>query len=353
MSIFLRYFTKTPVTQNLTKKSIIQDLTTAATSTSTSSTSKMTSAFSFKTSPKTPLYFFSHGGPTFGDREDDFGGDAGAYDKVHEIGTLIKNKVKPDFIIVISAHWQSNGANTVEVAIPDTSNSFRAKSEKLTPDENDLIYDFYGFPSHMYKQQFHTVGSEPLANDIVKTLTENGFKSSTVKRGIDHGVWVPFRVAFTDARIQDTGKPAIDVPLIQVSLTGSNLIEPAVRLGKALSSYRQKNGVIICSGMSVHNLRDIGRAMGNGNRPLPYTPAFNKLLTKILTSSNDSSVVAEELENLEKLSDLRKLYISAHPTPEHFLPVAVGVGASNNDTCKELYSKGKGSLGWNVYEWSS
>ena len=47
----------------------------------------------------------SHGGPTFMYELDDFG-NKGAWNTVKKIGNNIKKNWKPDYIIVISAHWQ-------------------------------------------------------------------------------------------------------------------------------------------------------------------------------------------------------------------------------------------------------
>lgn len=53
-----------------------------------------------------PTYFFSHGGPTFMYELDDFG-NKGAWNAVKKIGNNIKKNWKPDYIVVVSAHWQS------------------------------------------------------------------------------------------------------------------------------------------------------------------------------------------------------------------------------------------------------
>ena len=59
-----------------------------------------------------------------------------AYAKLANIGKEITSKVKPSAVVVISAHWQAQDADTIEVN---------------TAEQTDLIYDFYGFPSHYYK----------------------------------------------------------------------------------------------------------------------------------------------------------------------------------------------------------
>ncbi|KAG0688701.1 hypothetical protein C6P40_000615 [Pichia californica] len=305
-----------------------------------------------------PIFFLSHGGPTFADKNDKFGSNLGAWNKTKEIGNYIKNTLKPDFIIVVSAHWQTEVPDEIEISIPGIGESWYhhndVKSKKLRSDENSLIYDFYGFPEKYYKTQFHTVSNKFIANDIVKTLKDSDwFQAKTQERGIDHGVFVPMRVALSDdVEILDTNKLDLEIPLIQVSLAGTPDIEIHYRLGEALSRYRDLNGMIIFSGMSVHNLRDLGIAFSNDNKPMPYGKPFNDLLTKILTNK-DSSKILDEFKQMTRIPEQNKLYRSSHPTNEHFLPLVVAAGASRGDECKLLYSDVSGSLGWNLYRWGS
>ncbi|VEU23098.1 DEKNAAC104118 [Brettanomyces naardenensis] len=312
--------------------------------------------FTFKKSPNGPLpiFFLSHGGPTLADRNDKFGSNEGAWDKTREVGNYIKNVVKPDFIIYVSAHWQSDFPDKVEVAIPGPKeNRFMESntvSHKLSPDENALIYDFYGFPARHYRNQFHTLANKAIADDIVATVSDsNYFVAQTTERGIDHGCWVPLRVAFGDTEAEDTKKLDIDIPVIQVSLTGTDDINIHYKLGQALAKYRDLNGCLIFSGMSVHNLRDMGKAMNSGKKALDYVDPFNKILTGILTGPSDE--VLPKLMKLPQKEEWRTLYRLSHPTNEHFLPVVVGAGASRGDQCKEIYNDAALSLGWGSYIW--
>lgn len=300
------------------------------------------------------MFFFSHGGPTFADREDEFGSNKGAWDKTREVGNYIKNVLHPDYIICVSAHWQAEFPDKIEVAIPGPKENrymeSSTTSHKISPDENALIYDFYGFPAQHYRNQFHTLANKAIAEDIAKTLDDSDFfVAKTRERGIDHGCWVPLRVAFGDTKAEDTKKLDVDVPVIQVSLAGTDDIDIHYKLGQALSKYRDLNGCLIFSGMSVHNLRDIGRAMYSGKKAMDYVKPFNQLLTKILTGPYDQ--ILPQLKELPNKEGWRRLYMLSHPTNDHFLPVVVGAGASRGDTCKQLYTDEGLSLGWNIYRW--
>lgn len=304
-----------------------------------------------------PIFFLSHGGPTFADKNDRLGSNLGAWNMTKRVGRYLKNTVKPEFIIVVSAHWQTNAPDEIEISVPGVGEAWYTQnnvvSKKIRPDENALVYDFYGFPQKFYDSQFHTVPNRFIANDIVKTLkASDWFQAKTVERGIDHGVFVPMKVAMGNVDVLDSHALDVDVPVIQVSLAGTPDIEIHYRLGEALSRYRDLNGAIIFSGMSVHNLRDLGKAMANNNRPLEYAQPFSDVLTKILTNPQHDKIL-DELKQLPRKPEWNKLYRAAHPTNEHLLPAIVAAGASRGDECNVLYEDVSGSLGWNLYSWGS
>lgn len=303
-----------------------------------------------------PAFFLSHGGPTFMYGTE----DQGAFDTVKSIGTKIKEEWKPDFVIVVSAHWQLRSPNLIEIAVP---------SNNATKDlqENPLVYDFYGFPRYMYSELFRTMNLRYLSEQISLQLKKNGFDAQLTKRGIDHGVWVPLKVAFSKHTVLNPlpkGEKAefdlpADVPLIQVSLTQWDYdFDTHFKLGEVLSYFRDNQiwdpvkqkymkGMVICSGMSVHNLRDMGMAMSAGIT-MPYVEKFNKLLSQ--TMKNDDKL----LENLNRLkSENGTLLKKAHPTLEHFVPLVVAgglVSGHEQDKIKQVYTGGSLSLGWSIFK---
>lgn len=72
-----------------------------------------------------------------------------------------------------------------------------------------LIYDFYGFPGHYYKQKYPNRGSSQIAEKVMGLLRGKGIEVSGVDRGLDHGIWVPFKVAF------DPEDNPLDIPIVQ------------------------------------------------------------------------------------------------------------------------------------------
>ncbi|QIX00701.1 hypothetical protein AMS68_006218 [Peltaster fructicola] len=264
---------------------------------------------------RTPTYFLSHGGPTL--IEDT---EHPAYAKLQEIGQEITTKVKPKAVIVFSAHWQGE-PGTIEINAATTQ---------------DLIYDFYGFPRHLYAHKFPNTGSPELARRIQSLLGEAGIKSRKVSRGLDHGVWVSFSVAFNPQT------NPLQVPLVQVSLYGNENPVMHYKLGKALETLRNEEVLIIGSGMAVHNLRDFRRSYGMTGA-MPYAKSFDVALKQ--AAEVPSSERETALATLLTRSDARQ----AHPTFEHLLPVHIAAGAAGDDSGKQLWTLPEGSLSWAMY----
>ncbi|KAL2042730.1 hypothetical protein N7G274_004489 [Stereocaulon virgatum] len=265
---------------------------------------------------KTPVYFISHGGPMTM-----YNTDHPVYSKLQEIGKEITTKVKPKAVVVFSAHWQAEGTNKIMIN---------------TKEKNDLIYDFYGFPSHCYKATYPNVGSKEIASHVMSALKSNGIEVESTSRGLDHGVWVCFNVLFNP----ETNP--LNVPIVQVSLFSSEDPHQHYALGRAVSALRSENIAIIVSGMAVHNLWDFRRTMGNST-PMPYTSSFDEAL-------KDAVAVApaereEKMAALLKRSDARQ----AHPTFDHLLPIFIGAGAAGEDTGERLWTLKEGSLSWAQY----
>ncbi|KAH9224599.1 Extradiol ring-cleavage dioxygenase, class III enzyme, subunit B [Leptodontidium sp. 2 PMI_412] len=270
------------------------------------------------TERRTPVYFLSHGGPNI------------MYEKAHpvypqlqKIGREITQKVKPKAVLVFSAHWQGE-PNAVEV------NTF---------ENTELIYDFYGFPDHYYKETYPNKGSFPLAQRVIEVLTKHNIEATGTRRGLDHGVWAPFKVAF------DPITNPLDCPLIQVSLFASESPSQHLALGRAISSLRSENIVLIMSGMAVHNLRDM--QFEAARTLMPYAPTFDEALRAAVEFDGDVEERDEKMVELLSRKDAR----AAHPNFDHLLPVYVGVGAAAGDMGVRLWTLVEGSFSWAMFRW--
>src|SRR5690606_6493667 len=110
----------------------------------------------------------------------------------------------------------------------------------------EIIYDYYGFPAEAYEIQYAAVGHPKLAKDIFELIAANGIPAKLDdRRGFDHGLFVPLKLMYPQAQI----------PCIQLSLLKNLDPEKHISLGKAIASLREKNVLIVGSGMSFHNLK--------------------------------------------------------------------------------------------------
>ncbi|KID66018.1 Extradiol ring-cleavage dioxygenase, class III enzyme, subunit B, partial [Metarhizium hybridum] len=289
-------------------------------SSSSSSSSKNTSSPPAAPMTKPPVYFFSHGGPTV-----QYDTQHAAYPVLQQIGREITQKVKPKAVVVFSAHWQG------------------ARDEiYVNKDEHaDLIYEvadsFYGFPDHYYQAKYPNKGDAQLASRIMVMLSEAGIASRGVSRGLDHGVWSGFTVAF------DPETNPLNVPLVQVSLFKSESPSAHYALGRALSALRDEGVVIIGAGMSVHNLRDLHSVFDGDGAPLPYTVSFDNALREAVEA--DPGEREDRMAAVCARPDARQ----AHPYMDHVMPVFVAAGAAYEDRGKQTWTFHEGSMGWAQY----
>ncbi|KAF6837423.1 aromatic ring-opening dioxygenase [Colletotrichum plurivorum] len=259
-----------------------------------------------------PVYFFSHGGPDV------------MYNKAHAVYPTLQSightitSLSPSAVLVFSAHWQSPSPSSILVnSLPSSP----------------LIYDFSGFPLEYYSATYPNTGSPHLASRICSLLSSTNISCSLTERGLDHGVWAGFHVAFHPE------ENPLNVPLVQASLLRSEDPDAHHRLGRAVSALRDEGVVIIGAGMSVHNLRD----MGSGSEPMPYSVSFDNALKE--------AVEAPVGERQEKMSQVcrRPDAKQAHPWMDHLMPIHVAAGAAGDDLGKQLWTMQEGSFAWAQY----
>ena len=200
-------------------------------------------------------------------------------------------------------------------------------------------------------EKYPNRGSKELAGRVMSVLGEQGIKSEGVERGLDHGLFVCFKVAFGEGN-------ELGVPVVQVSLWGDDdgrggkgkgegIAEKHIRLGRAVEKLREEGVVIVVSGMAVHNLRDFMMSGGvGGQRPRDYTTSFDEAL-RVAAEEEPGERRDQAMADLFKRADVKK----AHPTPEHLLPMHVGVGAAGIDQGKRLWTMGEGGMSWAQYRW--
>jgi aromatic ring-opening dioxygenase catalytic subunit (LigB family) len=204
-------------------------------------------------------------------------------------------------LLVISGHWE-------EPRFTVTSR-----------DKPTLLFDYSGFPEHTYRLTWPAPGAPALAARIRELLSSAGFESgSDAERGLDHGVFIPMKVAFPDA----------DIPVVQLSLREG--LDPAVHLaaGRALAPLRDEGVLIIGSGMSFHNMR---RLRTGGPQIDPDSRRFDDWLAETVALPP-----ADREARLMRWSDAPGGRAS-HPQEEHLLPLHVVAGAAAGDSGERVF----------------
>jgi len=227
-----------------------------------------------------PTLFLSHGAPTLAL---DPGATGAAWRR------LAAELPRPAAVLCVSAHWMTEA--------PMLS----------APAKNETIHDFYGFPEPLYRMHYDPPAAPDIAEAVCGLLAGAGFTSSIDRtRGLDHGAWVPLGVMYPDA----------DIPTAQLSIQPHRDADWHYRVGKALRMLREAGVLIVASGGAVHNLR----ALARGGRPTAdWALEFDEWLAAALAEGR-----TPELLDWTKHAPIAHL---AQPTPDHFLPLFVALGA--------------------------
>jgi 4,5-DOPA dioxygenase extradiol len=231
-------------------------------------------------STRLPSVFVSHGSPEFALHPGRIGR------RLRQLGQWLP---RPEAVLMVSAHWQTE---QVQVSVDE---------------HPETIHDFRGFDPALYRIGYPVRGHPGLAGRVLEQLDRHGWKASPAIRGLDHGAWVPLLYLYPDA----------SVPVFQVSLPRELDGESSLQFGHALSALSAEGLLVVGSGSLTHSLADFFGHKCDGE---VAALAFRDWIRRALAEQR-----YEDLANaLEQAPHARR----AHPTPEHFLPLLVAAGAS-------------------------
>lgn len=232
-----------------------------------------------------PALFVSHGAPPFANEPGDLG---------QALATFGQRLATTEAIVVISPHWQTKGLCVSGSPSPDT------------------IDDFFGFDPALHQLRYEARGSMNVAQSVRQTLASAGLGSEIdPHRGMDHGIWIPLRHM----------RPQADIPVVCVSLPIGITSAQAFHLGQALAPLRQQSIMIMGSGSLTHNLHEFRRDKANVAQA--YVKEFSAWVQMQLAKRDVDAII-----NYRALAPHAK---RAHPTEEHWLPLLIALGASNED----------------------
>jgi len=240
---------------------------------------------------KAQIVYFSHGGGPL-----PILGDASHQAMLEFMRQLPAQLIKPEAILVVSAHWEEKEATVMGAKNPA------------------MFYDYYGFPSEAYEITYPAPGSPELAKRIAGTLEKNDIPARIdPQRGFDHGLFIPLKMMY----------PAADIPAFQLSLIRG--LDPGahIALGKALRDLKEENILVIGSGFSFHNMRAFAWE-GNG-QPDPANDLFQNWLIEACTAPISQSEREKRLIEWEQAPSARY----CHPREEHLLPLHICLGLAD------------------------
>jgi aromatic ring-opening dioxygenase catalytic subunit (LigB family) len=209
----------------------------------------------------------------------------------------------PRAILAVTGHWETDDLRVTAGANPQ------------------LIYDYSGFPESTYHLKYPAPGSPSLAAEVAALLRTAGFPTTEdAERGFDHGVFVPFLVAFPEARI----------PVVELSVRRD--LDPAahIAIGRALAPLREDGVLILATGMSYHNLRGL---FSTDPRGAAASDAFDGWLRAAVCDTDPA-----ERDRRLIAWDTAPAARQCHPQEEHLLPLMVAAGAAGGDAARHVYA---------------
>ncbi|MHB8564871.1 MAG: DODA-type extradiol aromatic ring-opening family dioxygenase [Acidiferrobacteraceae bacterium] len=253
-----------------------------------------------------PTLFISHGAPTSVN---------GATAKCWR--ALSAKLVRPEAIVVVSAHWIEDRVTVGHCPRPET------------------IHDFSGFPDSLYRLNYPAPGAPGMADRVQALLAKAGLEpQSDDQRGLDHGVWVPLMNLF----------PRADIPVVPVSLSARGGPHLHVSLGRALAPLRAENILIVTSGGLTHNLGTL--IPGEEASPPEWVTTFQGWMHRAL--------VEKRLDDLIDYRMRAPHAVQSHPSEEHLLPLFVAAGAAGEAAIADQVCRGYayGTLAMDAYSFS-
>lgn len=212
-----------------------------------------------------------------------------------ELGERIE---KPRAVLMISAHWQGEGAAVTAQERPAT------------------IHDFGGFPPQLFAVQYPSPGAPWLAAQVAGLLDPAEVQLSH-DWGLDHGAWSVMVHTF----------PQADVPIVQLRLDYRLSGAQHYGIGRRLAPLRDQGVMIAGSGDVVHNLR---AAKWHGGEPYQWASAFNDRVRAAIAAGDHASLLAFAANDEEARLSI--------PTDEHWTPLLYVLGAADAEETPEFFN---------------
>lgn len=246
-----------------------------------------------KPSAKMPVLFIGHGSPMNAIENNEF------TKKWQQLGQSLP---KPQAILCISAHWETEGTFVTAMPKPQT------------------IHDFGGFPQALFDVQYPAPGSLELAKNTKETIKQTVVNLDE-KWGLDHGCWSILKPMFPEANI----------PVIQMSLDYRKDASYHYNLGKELEQLRYKGVLIIGSGNIVHNLGLVNwQKLNEPEYGYDWALEARAKLNGLILSGNHKELIGYK--------SLGKSVMLAIPSPDHYLPLLYTLALKKENDTVSLFN---------------
>jgi 4,5-DOPA dioxygenase extradiol len=249
---------------------------------------------------KMPVLFIGHGSPENIILKNSF------TERMVKLGQELP---PPRSILVISAHWLTDGTFVTGADNPKT------------------IYDFYGFPDELYQSSYPSPGS-PVDAKLITELIKRPAIKLDYSWGLDHASWAVLKHMY----------PKADIPVIEMSLDYSpyngwnrQSLQYFYDLAKQLSPLREKGVLIIGSGNIVHNLRVVDMQNMDAE-PYEWAVEFDERVKRDLQDRNHKDLL--DCQNMSRPTSL------SVPTLDHYLPMIFAIALQEEGDKLEFIHEG-------------
>ena len=240
-----------------------------------------------------PVLFIGHGSPMNGIEDNEFSRNWSKY------GTEI---TQPKAVLVISAHWLTNGTFVTAMEEPKT------------------IHDFGGFPKELFAVQYPAKGSLSVAEETQRIVTSTHVELDH-DWGLDHGTWSVVRHMYPNA----------DIPVLQLSIDYRKPASYHYNLAKELFELRKKGVLIIGSGNMVHNLRLVAwDKLNTDNYGFDWAQEMNSVFKEKISAADHQALI-----NYEQLN---KAALLAIPSPDHYYPMLYALALQTSNDSIEFFN---------------
>jgi aromatic ring-opening dioxygenase catalytic subunit (LigB family) len=259
------------------------------------------------TASRLPTYFLSHGGGPWPYMEE---GMRRRFEKLEASLLAIRREWGQAVraVLVISGHWE-----TAAFAVS-------------SGDRPGMVFDYYGFPEHLYRIKYDAPGSPELAMRVRAMLEAGGFEcESDPERGFDHGTFSLMKPLY----------PNGEMPIVQLSVKQDLDPQAHLSVGRLLAPLRDEGVVMIGSGSSFHNLGLRGPAA------IEPSGRFDDWLQQTLLQTS----IAERRQRVANWTLAPDARI-AHPREDHLIPLMVALGAAEEEPAALVYHQPDFLGGW-------